>query len=422
VVPGFSHLRSDRSQLAPPIKATIYEGRVARTHAPGDALEYSTGPEHRDTDELANIVRQLPGLKIYLGHPDVYPAATSGQKVVGYVDTGRLDGDTAVARMVITDEETLAAIKAGTHELSLGYACGIDDKRYQRGIQLDHLAVVEMARCGAVCAMRTDMLAPLPKEETVKITTELEVVISDESRKLLETLASVKADCAETNADGANVEPVKSCTCNNHAISHNNGETMSDINEDKAKLDAALVEVAALKAKVTELEVAETNARNDAKAAQAKLDEALAAADKAKTDAEAAVAQAKTDAADAFTKALDAKVEARVNLLVEAKELLPADTDLSKLSDRAIKVAVIKHVDGDEISEDKVDAYVDGVYAGALKRGAKASTSREDARVAINNMRKDGVQVHTTAAEREKIAKENMHRESSTAWTKSSAE
>lgn len=415
---------------------------------------YSTGPEHRDAGELQNIVNQLKGLPIYLGHPTVFPAKDSGQKIVGYVESGRVDEDTAVGKLVITDDEALAAIESGTYELSLGYACGLDGDRYQRNIQLDHLAIVDRARCGPSCSMRTDMLEPLPKEETVKVG-ELEVPLNitlnlngqsadaEEVRKLFDAMSAMGKEncstCGEIYAKGEShtcakadevQPPVKSCTCNNRATGHNNGETMSDTNEDKAKLDAALAEVTALKAKVTELEVEATNARKDADAAKAKLEAAQADADKAKADAEAAVAQAKADAQTAIDNELNARVAARVDVMTEAArfELKDAEgnkLDLSKLSNREIKVAVIKHVDGDEVPAEKSDDFVDGVYRGSLKRGQDAAGSRADARVAINQMRADAAAAagaKPTGRAAEEAAKEAMKRESALAWTKTNTE
>lgn len=432
------------------MSATIFEGRVARTHSPGDALIYRTGPEHRDEAELAVIVAQLAGLPIYLGHPEVFPSKDSGQKIVGTVESGRLDSDTAVGRLSITDDEALAAINAGTHELSLGYRCVLDENRFQRRIELDHLAIVEMARCGSTCSMRVDMLMEEPVKTELEVPVTITVnVVADNATDAADAIQKAILDamsatgktkcesCGATYDKGAAHEcakvdqveqPVKSCTCNNHAMLHTNGETMSDLNntEDKAKLDAANAEIAGLKAKVTELEVSETNARKDADKAKADLEAANAALEAAKAAAVEAAAKAKTDADEAHAAEFNARVDARVALLSEAAafELKGADgakLDVSKLSDRDIKVAVIKHVDGDDVPAEKSNDYVDGVYRGSLKRGEAASGSRESARVAINQMRADGQKAiqKPTGRAAEAAAKESMKRESSLAWTKS---
>lgn len=414
---GFT-IKTDRGPLSPPITATIYEGRVARTHAPGDALIYGTGPEHRDTDELANVVNQLTGLKIYIGHPAKFPAAKSGAKVVGTVESGRLDDDTAVARVSITDPGALALIQAGTHELSLGYQCKLDGDRYQRGIKLDHLAIVERARCGPTCALRTDEMEVTIVEEPM-IEVPVTITVSEETKALIEKLGALQAkqDCGCGGApDGKVEQPVNTCTCKNHAIVHNNGEPMSDLNNElQGKLDAALAEIEALKGKVTTLEVEAVNARKDAEAATGKLEAAAQALEATKSEAAAQVAQAKADADEAIAKELQTRVDARVGLLVEAGAVLK-DADLKKMSDREIKCAVIKHVDGDEVAADKSMDYVTGVYEGALKRANAAGASRAAVRATVNEMRKDNAPL--TGTDAEKASKLKMHRDSASAWTK----
>lgn len=409
----FSNLRSDRGALAPPISATIYEGRVARAHAPGDALMYTTGPEHRDVDEVNNIVNQLPGIKVFLGHPSVFPASTSGEKVVGYVESGRLDEESAVARIIVTDSEALDAIKSGVYELSLGYQCNLDEKRYQRNVKLDHLAIVERARCGPVCAMRTDMLSP--------IQVELDAMSASAKGKCA---CGALESCSCNKAD----EVSPPCACNSHATTYNTGEPMSDIKTDLA------AEMEALKSKLEEahkaltaLEVEATNARKDAEKAKSDLEAAQAEIAAAKSDAETAIAKAKSDAAEALQNEINVRVEKRVALVTEAAQFELKDTEgnalkLDTLSDRDIKVAVIKHVDGDDVPAEKSMDYVDGVYAGALKRGRRADESRTQARVAINQMRKDGAVAVLTAGERERVAREQMLRESAEAWTKNARE
>ena len=512
---GFSNLRADRGQLSPPITAMIYEGRVARTHVPGDPLVYKSGPEHRDSTELARIVDQLPNLKIYLGHPSIYPAAKSGQKEVGTVESGRLDEDTAVARMAITDQEALDAINAGTHELSLGYQCVLDGDKFQRNITLDHLAIVPVARCGSTCSMRVDMEEIVMETNTMTI--KVNVELTDEAKKTLAALDAAMKSCPYgiTGCDcGANTDAVlhakernalgsgefavpesrklpihdeahvraamsrfsqtdfgssaekrtaynkiiakahsfgidtkgfeaahksdnkdtppqnnggvgtsdaigtsghQDCTCKSRAMSHTSGETTMADTELQGKLDAALAEIASLKDKVTALEVAETNARKDADAAKAKVDAAEALAAEAKTAADAQVAQAKADASQALSAEMNARVAARVSLVTEASKFL-GDSKLDGMSDREIKCAVIKHVDGDEVATDKPDAFVDGVYSGSVKRGSAAVNSRDAVRVTINDLRKDGTPLKGT--DLEAAAKQNMNRESTQAWTK----
>lgn len=129
---------------------------MARVHSPGDGLEYKSGPEHRDADELAELVKQLPGKLVYFKHPSTFPAISSGQKSIGVIMSARMDDGHAVAQVAITDPATINALRAGIRELSLGYTCDLDENKYQRNTHVDHLAIVPVARCGSTCALRTD--------------------------------------------------------------------------------------------------------------------------------------------------------------------------------------------------------------------------------------------------------------------------
>ena len=141
-------------ELARPISATIFEGVAARVHlSESDGLKYTHGVELRDADGLRQIVDQLPGAPVNVGHDK--------SRVIGKVIAARLAGDQAVAQIVITDERALASIKSSHTpvELSLGYAAQVDDDGWQRTIVIDHLAVLVdgmRARCGDRCRVETD--------------------------------------------------------------------------------------------------------------------------------------------------------------------------------------------------------------------------------------------------------------------------
>jgi hypothetical protein len=303
-----------------------------------------------------------------------------------------LDEDTAVARMVISDQGALDAINSDTTELSLGYYRKLVDG-YQKDIKLDHLAIVDRARCGPVCALRTDEIVKAEITETIKA-----------------SVAEAMTALRDQGAILAELPGVNPCTCKTHAIVHTNGESMSDTTltaemaDLKAKLEAA-------NKKLDELEVAATNAKKDAEVSSAKvlaLETDLATA---KSDAAAAVSQAKADAEAVLATELQARVDARVALVVEAAKIIK--DDISKMSDRDIKIAVVKHVDGDEIPAEKSMDYVSGVYEGALKRAAGACTSREAVRVSVDAISKT---VPVKPSDIEKSAKDNMKRASANAW------
>ncbi len=406
-------IKTDRGGLAAPVSAKIFEGRVARTHSPEDPLVY--GPddhECRDQAELERIVAQLVGIPVTLLHPNGLIRDGVEARVVGTIVGGRIDVDTAVAQMLITDDEALAAIESGVHELSMGYSCTLDDTRYQRNIALDHVAVVPRGRCGKNCALR--------------------------------------ADCGCETAPKVHVE--STCTCNNRAMNHNAGNvddstpnsgTAEDIvmDELKEQLAAALADAAAQKARAdqadkdrdaqkaradqleTDAKVAADNAAKDLAAAQKLAETETARADQAVAAAQVASEKAHTDAAAEELKKFDAAVATRVKVLTDANTVLGtvddkgAAVDRSATSNRDIKIAIVKHVDGDEIPTDAVDAYVDGMYEGALRRHAKAVGSRVDARTTIASLRQNGaVLPKLTGIAAEKAAQEAMTRRDSTAW------
>lgn len=152
-------LHHDRGPLARPMRVgdtLVVEGHVARVHAPGDGLDYGDHVEHRDISEVRRIVEQLVGVPVTLGHPGGLVKLGAPAHVVGHVERAWLDGEHAAARMVIHDRAAIAAIESGTRELSLGYGCDVDAAGYQTNITLDHLAIVERARCGETCALRAD--------------------------------------------------------------------------------------------------------------------------------------------------------------------------------------------------------------------------------------------------------------------------
>jgi hypothetical protein len=153
---------TDRGELARPVTVngrSTFEGVAGRAHPPDDPLEYPTGPEHRDAAEVASIARQLASgtVPVTMNHPSTMPAAAASDAwIVGVVTGSRVDGDRVVAVMRIDDRRAVELIGSGVKELSLGYATELDARRYQRSIHVDHLAIVQSARCGSTCAVRAD--------------------------------------------------------------------------------------------------------------------------------------------------------------------------------------------------------------------------------------------------------------------------
>lgn len=91
---------------------------------------------------------------------------------------------------------------------------------------------------------------------------------------------------------------------------------------------------------------------------------------------------------DAAEKEFAAKVAGRVSLETKATTVLGA-ADRSKLSDRDIKLAVIKHVDHEDVPAEKPDPYVDAMFDGAVKRFTVGAQGQFGARAAIEQTRAD---------------------------------
>lgn len=117
---------------------------------------------------------------------------------------------------------------------------------------------------------------------------------------------------------------------------------------------------------------------NDLKKAQTDLANATARLDSATSDL--ATAQGKITSLqadlDALKKArtdtaadIDAKIESKVALIAEAASA-GVKTD-AKMTDRAIRCAVIKSVDKIDVADTKHEAYVEALYEGALSRAKK---------------------------------------------------
>lgn len=173
------------------------------------------------------------------------------------------------------------------------------------------------------------------------------------------------------------------------------GEALAEAAAQKARADQLDTDLKATKKALTDSEIVATNAQAALNTEKTRADAAISA-EKARADAADASAKAALEKSklDAVTD-LAAAVKTRVSLETQANRILGASDkdgkviDRSTLSDRDLKVAVIKHVDGFDVALDKVEAYVDGVYEGALLRSTSVSTSVAAVRTAIEQTRVD---------------------------------
>lgn len=433
--------RRDRGQLAAPITATdgqsgIYEGVVATVHTDADPLVYKWGKEFRRADVLPLISAQLPGKPVTMLHPREHYNHGGKVKPVGVIASARVDGDHVVATIVITDEKTLTTIAGGVRDLSLGYDARCDDGGYQVAVDVDHLALVPVGRCTS-CELRADASVACPTCGTM----------------LCEECGMSEGDCSCSAAvpDGAvnavatiTTEPHADCACKHVDVS-----SMSDsvISSDAMALGTVLA---------TKLDTANnmpyTNGMDEIQQLQAKLDEALALvtktaselndvklradeADAAKLAAEILAQNASKDLEQAVANVEAVKVEIEkvrkdaadsIPGLVKARTALESTAntvigaaDRSAMTDKEIKVAVIKHVDGDDLDDTKPDLYIDGIFDGAVKRHRKGATALAETRQVLEVVRNDAAAEVVAAAEvlnSEKAADAAIRQRYSNAW------
>lgn len=353
-------IRHDRAELKTPRRvgsSMVFEGVIARVHGPGDGLEYPDHTEYRDIAGLKLIARQATGIPVIVMHPPkdkkrglsgrVAPALAAGlTKIVGRVKSVRLDGNEAIASFEITDPEGVEAIQDGFRELSLGYGVDrLDMAGFQRGFDVDHLAIVRNARCGAACSIRTDCdeekacacqraermqhSDPNPKGKTMANKTPHD---QSEALRSLETQradADARALAASTEAEA---EKLRADTAEGRLI-----ELENRIKELEAQIsaNAVVLETEAIKTEKLRADTAEEKVRQ-------------------------------------FDSTYEKRLRQRVALERKAWVVMGPEFRMDDLSDREIESTVVKHLDS---NADVTAAVADGVIHGRFL----ALTERHDA-------------------------------------------
>lgn len=384
------------------LEPRTFTGTVARVHTPDDALDYGSYKQSRDLNELRNIVAQLPGLHVVtyakpsaenpLGHPAGLVKDGVDHWTIGRVISAREVDGNAVAEIYIHDSGALAEIEDGTRELSIGYEC-TDEGGWQKNIRLDHLSVVWRGRC-LTCALNMDgnqvcqhVAKRVPSATTIpmqlaKLNAVLGLTMDESTKLVLAELA--KLQTIEPAIEAA-PEHKTDCACISHANALNSTGVQMDLAAALLKITELETQVATLK---TDADKASETAQLalDSAAADLKAEVAKAEALAAKVSAIETEAKTKVDAAEAKRdedeqKAFDAAVDARVELLADATKL--EIENAKTLDNRAIKVAIVKKVDDMDIDDKKSMDYVNGMYAGAMKRHVNAAASVAEVRTAI---------------------------------------
>lgn len=303
---------------------------------------------------------------VTMGHPsqmvdaDTWKAVSAGQTGGDVVR----DGDFVRVPMVLMDSAAIKAYESGTRELSMGYTAEIvfgdgvtpDGKPYdamQTNLRMNHLAVVDKARGGKDLRIG-DGRAPGVKDRA-------------DNPQRNPTMSDYKT--RTVMVDGLPVE----CT------------------------DAAAIAIDKLQRQLSDADKAREKLESDHKIVIEAKDAEIAKKDAAIDDLKAKVLDA---------SALDARVQARGDLLATAKAI--HDADYRGKSDAEVRKAAVVGKLGDAAVKDKTDAYIEARFdilandtkpvdpvAAALRDGATTHAQIKDngyaaSVAAFNRTKKEG--------------------------------
>lgn len=275
----------------------------------------------------------------------------------------RVDGKYVKSRLKICDQEAIDAVIGGMQELSLGYIVALveedgeyDNERYdfrQTEVVYNHLAIVPSARAGSEARIVLDekdavqCLTSDKKDCSGACDGECKCQNSQEFVGEVE----IEYDTSRNDSDNDNN--------NNHHPSTNSKENrMKKINIDGIEYDAA-PEVANKLTKETEradtAENALKTANEEKTKIQANLDEANEKIKKA---------EERDDAAE-----IKKAVKARLDLVAQVTPHLDEETvkKVADMSDKDLKIAVIKKHYPEANLDDKDDVYIDARFDGAIE-------------------------------------------------------
>lgn len=206
-------------------------------------------------------------------------------------------------------------------------------------------------------------------------------------------------------------------------------QALQALNDTNVKLGAATAradqaERATLASEQARKDAESARAVAEAKAEQSRKDAEAekAAAEQARKDADAKVAEANAKAEQARKDAeagSETAVADRVDALTNAALILGPETKdapRAKMTTREIKVAIVKHVDNDDVDEKAIPAVVDVQYAGAVKRHGKGAASIAGTRQVIQQQRDESPKIDGRAAEA--TARDKNRDDISSGWMK----
>jgi hypothetical protein len=165
-------------------------GKAAVTRS--GVFDYHVRKELRHPDEVfkEDSLKTLKMIPVTDDHPsEMVDASNASRYNVGY--TGEhydVKSNAVIVTLTITNRDVIDKIKAGKHQVSMGYTCdvveergrfdGLDYSHKQKNIVYNHLAIVDRGRAGSNIRLRFDS-ALISKEEIKNIITE-EKNMSDE--------------------------------------------------------------------------------------------------------------------------------------------------------------------------------------------------------------------------------------------------
>ena len=346
---------------------------IART----GILEYknpdgSTRREFRPPEEVFKVdsLASFKGKPIVMGHgAGMITADNAKRSMIGtMLSEGIQDGDNVRADLMIHDKN---ALNSGRRALSVGYKVdedwtpgefnGIKYDLVQRNIVVNHLGLVNKGRAGQIARLTLDgdQIDEYEEEQKpmakIRLDGNLEYEVVPEVIVAYDKLKADKADLIKTATDTKATMKM----------------TAEEMKKMQTELDTKQAECDMMKAQIA------THA----------------------TD----IQKVKKDSADAITTAVSARIE-----LLKVAEKFKVDK-ADGLTDKEIKVAVIKSVRGDEALDlsGKSDTYIEAGFDFAVADGGTRADAMEKQRKAANNKTKtdedDKTQISSSDARQKMI-------------------
>lgn len=268
-------------------------------------------------------------------HPEEFVNQSNAKKYMkGFTaSNAHVDSDTLRVDMTITDAELINEINQGKQELSIGFETEIVPQKgeykgsvydsVQKNIQINHVAVVERGRAGHSVRLVGDsaeMVDDFKKGKHMDVT---KVRLGDSDI----TVATSDADKI-VKVDAENSEKEK--------------------------------KIADLKAKIADYEKQLKELQGDADSSKKSEEEAQAEKDALEKQLEAYKKKYEGDG-------LDQAIDAKINLIEQAKPYVGDSFDFKGKSEKDIKTATLKAIDDSVDLSDKSDDYINAYFDSTIK-------------------------------------------------------